>query len=159
MAAAATHGVHIWDLPMRIQLADALAGRALPSIQYGVPQSKSWEWMAVLFNVNTGTYPFAQNWNTEEKPQFKASQRELAETCYTELERYIRTYLQLNSVPRFEWLCQFRVLHTFSDLIRRGILNHGPMMGWAVQAGDSFYEKWEAPMPRRQGVPLEREYI
>ena len=156
MAAVATHGVHIWDLPMRTQLADALAGRALPSIQYGVPQSKSWEWMAVLFNVNTGTYPFAQNWNTEEKPQFKASQRELAETCYTELERYIRTYLELNPDPRFEWLCKFRVLYAFADLIRRGILNHGPMMGWAVQSGDSFYLEFDVPMPKRQGVPKER---
>ena len=92
MASVGTHGVNIWDLTMATQLADALAGRTLPSIQYGRPQSKSWEWMVVLFNVNTGTYPGAQDWNPEEKPVFKASARELAEKCHSDLRRYIATF-------------------------------------------------------------------
>ena len=115
--------------------------------------------MAVLFNVHTGTYPGAQDWNPEERPCFKASQRELAELCHVDLFRYIMAYLESNTDPRFEWLCKFRVLYAFADLIRRGILNHGPMMGWAVQARDLFYVEHDVPMPRRQGVPAEREYI
>ena len=156
MAAVATHGVNVWDLTIANQLEDALAGRRLPSIQYGVPQSKSWEWMAVLFNKNTGRYPFSQNYNKEDKPLFKAIARELAEKCYWDLERYIRKFLEVNPAPMFEWLCKFRVLYAFADLIRRGILNHGPMMGWAVQSGDSFYLEYDVPMPKRQGVPKER---
>ena len=159
MASVAMHGLNLWDLPMQTQLADALAGRPLPNIQYQVPPSKSWEWMAVLFDVHAGTYPVAQDWNREDKPMFSASARELAEKCHSDLRRYIMTFLELNPDPRFEWLCKFRVLYAFADLIRRGILNHGPMMGWAVQAGDTFYVDYEVPMPRRQGVPTEREYI
>ena len=156
MACVEKHGCNLWDLPLATQLADALAGRPLPNIQYRVHPSQSWEWMAVLFDVHTGTYPSAQDWNTDEAPLFDARARDLAEKCHADLKRYIQLFLQVKPHPNFRWLCKFRVLYSFANLIRRGVLNHGPMMGWAIQSGDSFYEEWDVPMPRRQNVAKER---